>query len=237
VNAKRLIVLVALVATIVASVLYLPITAWLQAGVDWISTHPRLSWPAYLGAYVLATVLALPGSVLTLAAGFAFGLPVGVALTSAASVAGACCAFLVGRYLARAWVYSKLEAYPTFKALDAATRHEGFVIVLLARLSPAFPFNMLNYGLALTAVRFRDYALASWIGMFPGTVLYIYIGAAAGDLSQLLAGDVDSGLAGRVLLFGGLIATVILTMVITRKAGQALNRHLKSDAVDHEPSQ
>jgi uncharacterized membrane protein YdjX (TVP38/TMEM64 family) len=177
---------------------------------------------------VVATVLALPGSVLTLAAGFVFGLPLGVALTSVASVSGATCAFLVGRYLARGWVEQRIASSHKFAALDAATRHEGFVIVFLARLSPAFPFNLLNYGLALTAVRLRDYFLASWIGMLPGTVLYVYLGAAAGDLSQLQNGDVDSGPAGRLLLIGGLIATVLLTAIITRKATQTLGRHLQT---------
>jgi uncharacterized membrane protein YdjX (TVP38/TMEM64 family) len=228
----RLVVLVAFVATVVVAVVWLPIAEWLELGIAWVDTHPTLAWPVYIASYVLATVLALPGSVLTLAAGFVFGLPLGVALTSIASVTGATCAFLVGRYFARGWVEQRIESNKTFAALDSATRHEGFIIVFLARLSPAFPFNLLNYGLALTAVRLRDYFLASWIGMLPGTVLYVYLGAAAGDLSQLLSGDVDSGLAGRLLLIGGLIATVILTAIITRKATQALGRHLDAEMTE-----
>src|SRR4030095_36542 len=103
--------------------------------------------------------LAVPGSILTLAAGFVFGLPVGVALASAGSVLGATLAFLVGRLVARDWVEQRTAAWPRFRALDAATRHDGFVIVLLARLSPLIPFNLLNYLLSLTATRFRDYVL------------------------------------------------------------------------------
>jgi len=225
----RLFILLALAAGVVAAVIWLPIAAWLAIGVAWVDAHPSWAWPAYVVSYVLATVLVLPGSVLTLAAGFVFGLPLGVALTSIASVTGATCAFLIGRYVARGWVEQRIATNKTFAALDAATRHEGFVIVFLARLSPAFPFNVLNYGLALTAVRLRDYVLASWLGMLPGTVLYVYLGAAAGDLRQLLSGDVDSGLAGRVLLVGGLIATVVLTAVITRKATRALGRHLGTE--------
>jgi len=225
----RLFILLALAAGVVAAVIWLPIAAWLAIGVAWVDAHPSWAWPAYVVSYVLATVLVLPGSVLTLAAGFVFGLPLGVALTSIASVTGATCAFLIGRYVARGWVEQRIATNKTFAALDAATRHEGFVIVFLARLSPAFPFNVLNYGLALTAVRLRDYVLASWLGMLPGTVLYVYLGAAAGDLRQLLSGDVDSGLAGRVLLVGGLLATVVLTAVITRKATRALGRHLGTE--------
>lgn len=225
----RVIVLIALAATVAAAVIWLPIAEWLTVGIAWVDAHPMLAWPVFVGSYIIATVLALPGSVLTLAAGFVFGLPLGVALTSVASLTGATSAFLIGRYLARGWVEQRIDSNRTFKALDAATRREGFVIVFLARLSPAFPFNLLNYGLALTAVRLRDYFFASWIGMLPGTVLYVYLGAAAGDLSQLLSGNVDSGLAGRVLLIGGLIATVLLTAIITRKASQALRRHLDSE--------
>ncbi len=229
----RLVALLALVAAVVAVVVWLPIAEWLAVGVAWVDAHPTWAWPVYVVSYVLATVLALPGSVLTLAAGFVFGLPLGVALTSIASVTGATCAFLVGRYIARDWVQQRIATNKTVAALDAATRHEGFVIVFLARLSPAFPFNVLNYGLALTAVRLRDFVLASWIGMLPGTVLYVYLGAAAGDLRQLLSGDVDSGLAGRVLLIGGLIATAVLTAVITRKATRALARHLETETPAH----
>jgi uncharacterized membrane protein YdjX (TVP38/TMEM64 family) len=225
----RLIALLALAATVAVAVAWLPIAEWLAIGIAWVDAHPMLAWPVFVGSYVVATVLALPGSILTLAAGFVFGLPLGIALTSVASVTGATSAFLIGRYLARAWVEQRIESNKTFKALDAATRHEGFVIVFLARLSPAFPFNLLNYGLALTGVRLRDYFLASWIGMLPGTVLYVYLGAAAGDLSQLLSGEVDSGLAGQALLIGGLIATAVLTAIITRKASQALGRHLKAE--------
>ena len=226
---SRLIALIALFAVVVAAIVWLPIASWLAIGVAWVEAHPTLAWPAYIVTYVVATVLALPGSILTLAAGFVLGLPLGVALTSIASIVGASCAFLVGRYLARGWVEQRIAANKTFTALDAATRHEGFLIVFLARLSPAFPFNLLNYGLGLTAVRLRDYFFASWIGMLPGTILYVYLGAAAGDLSQLLSGDVDSGVAGRILLIGGLIATVVLTAVITRKATRALGRHLQAD--------
>ncbi len=103
------------------------------------------------------------------------------------------------------------------------------MIVFLVRLSPVFPFNLINYGLSLTAVRFRDYALATWIGMLPVTVLYVYIGTAASDLGQLISGDLDTGLAGRVALFAGLAATVVLIVFITRKATKVLGQHLERE--------
>ena len=171
----------------------------------------------------------MPAFILTLAAGFVFGLPFGVALVSAGSTLGACSAFLIGRYFARGWVEKRIENHSGFRALDLATRHEGFVIVFLVRLSPIFPFNLINYGLSLTAVRFRDYAIATWIGMLPVTVLYVYIGTAASDLGQLVGGDLDTGLAGRIALFAGLAATVVLIAFITRKATKVLGQHLERE--------
>jgi len=225
-NTQKIVIFATLFVAAIATVAWFPVRDWLTLGVEWIQAHRAIAWLAFVVSYILATVLVIPGSLLTLAAGFVFGLPLGVALVSAGSTLGACCAFLVGRYLTRGWVEQRVEGHAKFKALDLATRNQGFIIVFLARLSPLFPFNLLNYGLALTAVRFRDYALASWIGMLPATVLYVYIGTAASDLSQLASGDITSSVGGRMLLLGGLIATVVLTVVITRKATQALRQHL-----------
>lgn len=113
-----------------------------------------------------------------------------------------------------------------------ATHHEGFTIVFLTRLSPVFPFNLLNYAFGLTAVRLRDYFLASWIGMLPGTILYVYIGSVAKDLTELTSGDIQSGMAGRLLLLVGLAATLILTILITRKATRILNAHLERELAE-----
>lgn len=231
---KPLILLVA-VPVLLALVALSPIHEWLEVGVAWTQSHHRLAGAAFVASYVLAAVLVVPGSILTLAAGFVFGLPLGVLLVSMGSVAGAGCAFLVSRYLARDWIAAHIANSPRFKALDSATRHEGFLIVFLARLSPLFPFNLMNYGLGLTGVRFRDFLLASWIGMLPATVLYVYVGSLAKNVSQLLHG-VEHGVGGRSLLAGGFLATAALTVVITRKANRALADHLTRQATETEGS-
>lgn len=230
-NIKPLFFAIVFLALLVA-VAVLPIQPWLAAGTQWIETHRMLAWVAYVGAYVVATVLLMPGSVITLVAGFVFGLPLGIALVSAGSVLGAVSAFLVGRFFAREWVAQRIAKLPRLHALDMATHHEGFTIVFLARLSPVFPFNLLNYAFGLTAVRLRDYFLASWIGMLPGTILYVYLGSVAKDLTELIRGDIQSGLAGRVLLLAGLAATLVLTVLITRKATRALNAHLDRELAE-----
>lgn len=217
---------------IVVALRSLPINEWLGLAIVWIEGHRSVAWAVFVITYVLATVMLMPAFILTLAAGFVFGLPLGVALVSAGSTLGACGAFLIGRYFTREWVEKQIENHSRFRALDLATRHEGFVIVFLVRLSPVFPFNLINYGLSLTAVRFRDYALASWIGMLPVTVLYVYIGTAASDLGQIIGGDVETGLAGRAALFAGLAATAVLIAFITRKATRILGQHLERELRD-----
>lgn len=199
------------------------------AALAWIDAHRAIAWGAFVISYVLATVIVVPGSLLTLGAGFLFGLPLGIAVVSAGSVLGASCAFLIGRFLARDWAAERIGRLPRFAALDRATQRSGFSIVLLVRLSPLFPFNLINYALGLTAVRFRDYFLASWIGMLPATVVYVYVGTLAKSVTELSGEPVSGGWAGRALLVIGFAATVALTVLITRKATHALKTHLQPD--------
>ena len=227
---QKIVVFVLGIATLALAALLLPVNEWLLAGVNYIEAHKAVAWPIYVVAYVIATVLFVPGTILTLAAGFVFGLPIGVALVSVSSVIGAASAFLVGRYLARDSVRARMAAVPRFNALDHATAHDGFLIVLLVRLSPLFPFNATNYGFGLTGVTFRDYFFASWIGMLPGTILYVYIGTLALDLTELAASGFTDLAAGRYLLVAGFIATVILTVLITHRATRALNRQLSNQS-------
>lgn len=167
--------------------------------------------------YVAAAVLMIPGSILTLGAGAAFGMVKGFALVSIASTAGAIAAFLVGRYLAREKAAQRIEGSPTFAAIDQAIAAEGWKIVGLTRLTPLIPYTLLNYALSLTKVRFIPYALATWIGMIPGTLMYVYLGSLGntGASRERTAGE-------WALLMVGLIATITVTLVISRAAKKAL---------------
>jgi len=225
---RRRLALITLAAVIVLAAAFAPLGDWLVRLVTWIDANRAIAWPVYMASYVVATVLMLPGSILTLAAGFIFGLPTGVALVSVSSVSGAVCAFLVGRYIARDWVREKITRLPRFAALDRAAGNDGFVVVALVRLSPLFPFNLTNYGLGLTAVRFRDYLLASWIGMLPGTILYVYIGSLTVDITELMAGGTTYLDSAPWLIVLGFVATIALTIVITRRATSILRRRLEA---------
>ena len=204
----------------------LPVREWLGAALTWAAAHGEGSALLFLALYVLATVCLVPGLILTLAAGAIFGLARGVALVSAGSVLGASAAFFIGRTFAREWTQQRIAAWPRFRALDGALAERGFSIVLLTRLSPLFPFNLLNYAYGVTAVRARDYIAASWLGMLPATVLYVYAGSAAANLAQALSGRVRTGRTGTVLLVVGLAATVAVTALVTRLARRQLEHEL-----------
>lgn len=220
-TALRALGLLALVAAgVVGLVFFKPYVS------DFVVRVRDLGWwgPLVFGAVYAVTALAIPGSVLTLAAGFAFGVVLGTVVVSAASVTTAAIAFWVGRTLARGWVEAKVAASPKFRAIDQAVAENGFKIVLLTRLSPVFPFTLLNYAFGLTKVRFRDYLLASWVGMLPGTVLYVYLGSTARELTDLAAGNVERPLAQKVFFWLGLAVTVVVTVLVTRVARAALRR-------------
>lgn len=182
-------------------------------------------WGAVLfaAAYVPAAVLLVPGSLLTLGAGFVFGVGRGTVIVSLGSTAGAAAAFMVGRSIARDWVARRLADRPMMAAIARAVETEGFKIVLLTRLSPVLPFNLLNYAFGLTAVPFRKYILASWIGMLPGTIMYVYLGSAANSVAALVSGDQRRSTGHQILFALGLAATVAATIIVTRAARRALN--------------
>jgi uncharacterized membrane protein YdjX (TVP38/TMEM64 family) len=217
---------VAAAGALAAGLFVLPWSRWALVLVEQIRGAGPIGALLYTSAYVLATLLLLPGSVLTAGAGFAYGPVLGTLVVSPASVLGATLSFLLGRSLARGWISRKVTADPRFAAIDRAIGERGFKIVLLLRLSPIVPFNLLNYALGLTRTRLRDYVLASFLGMLPGTVLYVYLGSAVTSGSELLAGRPAAGPLGQVLYWGGLAATIAATVLVTRTAQRALHRAL-----------
>ena len=181
----------------------------------------------FVGGYAAATVAFIPGSLLTLAAGAIFGLLYGTVWVFLGATLGSALAFLVARYVARGAVERRLEGREKFATIDRAVGREGFKIVALMRLSPVFPFNLLNYALGLTRVRFRDYLLASF-GMLPGTFLYVYYGKALGSLAQVAGGDrPERGVGDWVVLGLGLVATVLVTTLVTRISRRALEEEVE----------
>jgi uncharacterized membrane protein YdjX (TVP38/TMEM64 family) len=201
----------------------LPISVWIADLLAWIQTLGTAAPVILVIVYILACVLLIPGSLITLGAGFLFGLLEGFVVVSIGSVVGATLAFLIGRTVARDWISEKVGKKPKFKAVDEAVGQRGLYIVLLTRLSPVFPFTLLNYFYGITAVKLRDYILASWIGMIPGTLMYVYLGSIVKNLTELAAGGRPQSSTTTVIFWLGLVATVIVAVVITRIARRALN--------------
>jgi len=187
-------------------------------------------WAAagFVAIYAAATVAWVPGSLLTLAGGAIFGLAGGVVYALSGALIGATLAFLIARYIARSAVERRLSASRKLSAVDEAIEAEGAKVVFLLRLSPVFPFNALNYALGLTGVRLRDFVAASAVGMIPGTFLYVYAGHTADQVVTAAAGQ-PRGAGYYVLLALGLLATVVVTVLVTRAARRALDQSAGPD--------
>ena len=225
----RPIILAAMLAALAGTAYLLPVGQWLEAFLDWTEKLGFWGPLVFSVVYIAACVLLVPGTILTLGAGAVFGVVAGMITVSLASTLGATAAFLVGRFGARDWVAARVLARPRFAAIDKAVGKQGFKIVLLTRLSPIFPFAWLNYGYGLTDVPLWKYVLASWIGMLPGTVMFVYIGSLLG----LAAGGGRQRTVGEWVLYGvGLAATVAVAVVVTRVARKALAEAVKASEAD-----
>jgi len=212
-----------LVLLLIAGFRLLPAQDWLDRFLDWASGTGFAGMAVFTALYVVGALLFVPGSILTVGAGAIFGLFLGTAAVSVGSTLGAGLAFLIGRYLARERVARWVEGNPKFAAVDTAVGRAGGRIVLLTRLSPLFPYNLLNYLFGLTRVGFWSYLLASWIGMLPGTLLYVYLGVA-GRAAALTSVGPGIGNGWEAIFWGvGLLATALLTYTLTRLARRALS--------------
>lgn len=211
---------IALVAVIAAALALIPSKQLAISFVGWMRGQGAAAVMIFALAYVLAAVLLIPASALTLGAGFVYGTVWGTLLVVPASMAAALLSFAIARRLVRAWVVARVEGKPRFAALDRAIGRSGFKITLLVRLSPIFPFGLLNYALGVTEIRARDYLVASLLGMLPGTIAYVYLGSLVTSATELGGG-------GRSWLYwvGGAL-TIVASIAITVIARQALRREL-----------
>lgn len=229
----KYIVIAAAIAGLVVLAKQLDFQSLFQNALAWVESLGAWGPIAFIGIYNLATVLFLPGSLLTLGGGAIFGLVKGSIFVFLAATLGATFAFLIGRYLARDAIAQKIEGNQKFKAIDEAIAQEGLKIVFLTRLSPVFPFNLLNYALGLTKVSLRDYVIGS-IGMLPGTILYVYLGSLAGDLAMLGQEAAVDPATARLQLIAkviGLLATIGVTVYVTKVAKKALDNSVAATSV------
>lgn len=228
-NAIQMIALVVVVAGLFVAMKFLPVAQWLGKFNAWVGQMGAAGVFIFIGVYALATVLLAPGVILTIGAGFVFGLWKGFVTVSAGATLGASLAFLVARFIAREKIEDMAEENQKFRAIDRAIGKQGAKLVFLLRLSPVIPFNLSNYFYGLTGVKFWPYVLASWLGMMPGTFLYVYIGTVSKAAVSAAAGGeaLRHGWQYWTFLGIGLAATVAVTIWVTRIARNALKA--KSD--------
>jgi uncharacterized membrane protein YdjX (TVP38/TMEM64 family) len=202
--------------------LFLPVRQWFIHFQGYIENLGPLGAMVFALTYVVLTIFLVPGSALTLGAGAIFGLWRGAVTVIVGANLGALCSFMLARTFLREKVEQWAKVNPKFAALDRAIGREGFKMILLSRLSPVFPFTLLNYLLGLSKVRVRSYVLANMIGMLPGTFLYVYLGATA---REALTGS--SGLLVKAI---GLVATIAVVALVTRTARRALAKAEQEDS-------
>jgi uncharacterized membrane protein YdjX (TVP38/TMEM64 family) len=200
----------------------------IESILTWVAAWRGAAAVPFIFIYAFAALVLLPDSLLTIAAGVIFGLVRGLVLVSIGSMLGATAAFFLGRSLARDWVHRRIDRWPKFRALDRAISRHGFWVVFLTRLSPIIPYGLLNYAYGLTTVRVRDYLLASWIGMLPASLLYVYAGTAAATLAEVIRGSARMGQRGDILLWLVLGASIGVFVLLTYVARLAVARELQS---------
>ena len=208
----------------------LPVTQWVVALAERLRGMGAAGAALFIAIYVVAVVALLPGSLLTLTAGFVYGPVGGLLVASPASVLGATIAFLLARSTLRDWIRAWIDRYPKARALDTAIGANSFKLILLLRFSPAVPFNVLNYALGLSDATLGRYVAASFLGMLPGTWVVVYLGSLATTAAELTEAGRGSSPQQLILTGVGLVATIIVVVLVTRAARRALNEQLAAKA-------
>jgi uncharacterized membrane protein YdjX (TVP38/TMEM64 family) len=192
-----------------------PLKEWIESFSDWVEGLGFWGGVIYAAFYAIATVLLVPGAPLTVAAGLVFGLAAGFPVVLVGATIGAALAFLAARYLVRQKVREMVDERPRLKAVDRAVTEEGWKIVAMVRLTPIIPFNVQNYFFGLTEINFWHYVAATAVGIVPGVLLYLYLGAIGG---ATLGGGEEFGPLQWSFFGAGLVITIVAVWLVTRKA-------------------
>ena len=229
---RRALLLVSVIATALAAVAFLPLERILTDVQAWVRDHEEMAFLAVTAFIAAGFLLSLPSSVLTMTAGFLFGLGQGFASAWIATLIASTLAFWITRSSARHWFERKIRRKAIFTAINRAIRRKGFLVVVLTRLVMILPYPALNYMLGLTRVRFRDFLAGTLIGMIPPILLFVFLGTAAGDIAAITRGDIV--LEDRQLTVLVLVAVSVLLVagVMIRKAGKVLKEELMQSEAD-----
>ena len=180
----RAVVGIALVLAFIVCVRTLKQAGAFERALQWLASLGPWAPVMFVVLYVVAALLMIPASILTIGGGMLFGLVRGGTYVLTAALIAATLCFLIARHIARGWISHRLEAHPKFIALDQAVAREGWKIVAMVRFAPVFPFSITSYGFGLTRVPLWHYVLASF-AMIPGTLWYVYLGTLVGDIAGI----------------------------------------------------
>ena len=221
-NRWKLLAAAGLLAAVMLMARVLPLAAWTIQFVDTIRDAGLPGVALYVLVYAVSTVALVPGSIMTMVAGFVYGPIVGLTVAVPGALIGAAAAFLLGRTVFRERVRRAMARSPKVLALDAAMGREGFKLVLLLRLSPLVPFSALNYALSMSGITLRTFVFATLLGKIPGSWLYVYLGSLVTTAAQLSAGSAPPSPLRTAFYAAGLAATVTAVVVSGRIAKRAL---------------
>lgn len=216
-------VLCLLLAGLLLALRNLPVRAALERATLWIESLGWWAPAAFVVLYVLCTLLLVPRTVLTVAAGFLFGFGWGAVLALLSINLGANLAFFSGRHFIRSMVERRARHHPRFLALDRAVGRDGWRIVALTRLTPVFPYSLLNYAFGLTQVAWPQFVAGSFLGMLPGTLILVALGTLTDFATEQSEAETGTWLHAATL--AAMAAAVVSTFVVGRFAKRALARN------------
>ena len=215
---KAILAAVLLIAFIVA-VRFLPIGDWIASFQAWVKGLGPIGYLVYVLAYVIVCVTFLPASPLTIGAGAIFGFVEGAIVVIVGATLGATASFLLGRTIMRRKIEAMAANNPKFRALDRAIAREGGKIVFLVRLAPVFPFAYINFAFGLTGVRTLSYVVATFFGIIPVTLAFVYIADAATRTATA-----DMSTTRLIINIAGVVIAIAVTAFVTRVALRAVRR-------------
>lgn len=196
---------------------------------EWIGENEGAGAVVLVLMNVAACVFFLPGLPVTLGAGFLYGLPVGMAIVTAGVVLGSTAAFLLGRTILRPAAEERVRRNPKGRALSAAVERKGFLFVLLLRLSPFAPYNLLTYVCALTRISYGKFIAGSLLGVTPVSAVYVYLGTLMKDVSDVAAGRLRQEDFSPALPIVAILVTAALLIYAARIAKRELRDAAASD--------
>ena len=234
----RLVILTVLLTIVILAVVYRDwVSEQTTKFLAWLRDNPALGTVCLSLIYIVATLIFLPGSLLTLGAGVALqaafdNTALAVAIGSLGVFAGAWVgsnlAMLLGRYLFRSSAAKMAQKYRVINAIDKVMETEGLKFTFLLRLCPLIPFNAFNYVMGVTSVRFKHYAIAGF-GMIPGTIVYVFVGTTIGNIADAASGSFEGGTVTLVLLIVGTVLAFAAIVYITIVVRRYLRKHLAEE--------